>query len=126
MFIEDLTPDQQRALLVLARRVVEADDRLTLKEVEAMERRLAVSSFDREPDYHDAGDLELVFDTRAARVRAVLDLMLVGFVDDEFVDDEQNEVYRVATAFGFDDAEWERLRDWAGRYLDLVGEIDTF
>ncbi|CAN5580077.1 hypothetical protein BH23BAC4_BH23BAC4_06500 [soil metagenome] len=125
MLLSRLNPEQQQALLVLARRVVEADHRLTMQEVEALEGRLQESVLDSEPTYRDVADLPLMFPERSAQIALLLELLMIGSTDGHLADAELAEVRCAADAFQLDYAEWERIVDWSRRYRALFLEIDT-
>ena len=126
MFLHELTREQQRAFMILAREVVAADDRLALQEVE----RLDLLYREMQLPAADAGapevalDLNYHFATPRARALVVLNLLLLGYADGALDEREETAARRTAEALDLDEAAWARLADWAWRYHALVGEID--
>ena len=128
MFLSELTAEQKRAFLVLARQVIAADERLALQELERLEAL-----------YHEAGlpaetsaapdvvaDLNYMFPAPRDRAVVVLELLLVALADATVDRRELAAVRAVAEGMGVEEADWAAMRDWAGRFADLVAEARAF
>ncbi len=124
MFLHDLSPEQRRAFLVLARQVIDADRRLSIHEVERLDRLYVEAGIPAEmADAPGAvGDLNLLFPSDRARVVVVLDLLLVGYADGTLDPREAQAVRDIAARLGMDAATWEDALDWARRYQALQDE----
>ena len=124
MFLHELSAEQRRAFLVLARQVIDADRRLSIDEVERLDRLYVESGI--EAEHADApsgvGDLNLLFATERSRVVVLLDLLLVAYADGQLHPREVEAVRGVAAQLGVDAGTWEAALDWAGRYHALVEE----
>lgn len=122
MFIQDLDFAQRRAFLVLARRVIDADNRVTLQEVERLDRLYAETGLAAEhaDAPSQAGDLNLMFADRKSRVAVLLELLLVASVDGRMDPREEAAVRAVAAQMGVDAGTWQEARDWADRYQALM------
>jgi len=122
VFIQDLDLAQRRAFLVLARRVIDADNRVTLQEVERLDRLYAEAGLEAEhadaPSH--AGDLNLMFGSRKSRVAVLLELLLLACVDGRVDPREEAAVRAVAAQMGVDAGTWQEARDWADRYQALM------
>ena len=127
MFLHDLSPEQRRAFLVLARQIIDADRRLAIQEVERLDRLYVEAGIPAE--MADApggvGDLNLLFPSERARVVVVLELLLVAYSDGRLDPRETEAVRAVAARLGLDAATWEDATDWARRYQALLDEADT-
>ena len=127
MFLHDLSPEQRRAFLVLARQIIDADRRLAIQEVERLDRLYVEAGIPAE--MADApggvGDLNLLFPSERARVVVVLELLLVAYSDGRLDPRETEAVRAVAARLGLDAATWEDATDWARRYQGLLDEADT-
>ncbi|HYE95290.1 MAG TPA: TerB family tellurite resistance protein [Rubricoccaceae bacterium] len=128
MRLHELSREQQRAFLILARQVVTADDRLALQEVERLDllgREMGLS--DLPADAPDAvADANYLFETPKARTLALLNLLLVALADGALDEREYAVVRRVAAAFPVAEDEWMWMVDWARRYAALQGEAESF
>lgn len=122
MFLRDLDLEQRRAFLVLARRVINADHRVTLDEVERLDRLYHEAGVPAEmaDAPSNAGDLNLLFGSREARVAVLLDLLLVGCVDGRLDQREESVIRDIAAQLGVDAGTWAEARDWADRYQALM------
>ncbi|MEM1117084.1 MAG: TerB family tellurite resistance protein [Bacteroidota bacterium] len=124
MFLHELSPDQRRAFLVLARKVIDADHRLAIEEVERLDRLYIEAGV--EAEHADApnavGDLNLMFPTDRARIVVLLDLLLVAYADGTLHASEVRAIRDVAARLGVDAGTWEAALDWAKRHHDLVQE----
>lgn len=124
MFLHDLDLEQRRAFLVLARRVIDADRRLTLQEVERLDRLYLEAGIPAEmaDAPSNAGDLNLLFPDRQSRVICLLELLLVGYTDDRLDPREESAIRDVAAQIGVDAGTWEEARAWAEKHQALVRE----
>ena len=127
MFLHELSPEQRRAFLVLARQVIDADRRLTIQEVERLDRLYVEAGVPAEmADAPGAvGDLNLLFPSDRARVVVVLDLLLVAYADSRMDPREAQAIRDVAARLGVDAATWEDALDWARRHQALLEEADS-
>ena len=127
MFLHELSPEQRRAFLVLARQIIDADKRLAIQEVERLDRLYVEAGVPAETADapHSVGDLNLLFPSDRARVVVVLDLLLVGYADGRLDPREAQAVRDVAARLGVDAATWEDALEWARRYHALLGEADA-
>ncbi len=127
MFLHDLSPEQRRAFLVLARQVIDADRRLAIQEVERLDRLYVEAGVPAE--MADApggvGDLNLLFPSDRARVVVILELLLVAYSDGRLDPRETQTIRDVAARLGVDAATWEDATDWANRYQALISEADA-
>ena len=128
MFLDELSPEQRRAVLVLARQVIAADRRLAIQEVERLDRLYVESGL--EPEGSDAptqvGDLNHVFPDARTRVVAIIELLLMAYADGEFAQTELAAVRDLAARMELDAGLWESVLDWAGRYNVLLSEARAF
>ena len=128
VFLAELSPEQRRAVLVLARQVIDADRRLAIQEVEGLDRLYAEAGL--EPEGASAptevGDLNHVFSTQRARVVAVLELLLVAYADGELAASEVAAIRDLAARMELDAGVWESVLDWARRYNALLAEARRF
>lgn len=126
MFLHELSPEQRRAFLVLARQVIDADNRLAMQEVERLDHLYLEAGVGTETASapSTAGDLHLLFGSDRARVTVLLDLFLVAYADGVLHPDEIQAIRRVAGQLRVDAGIYESALDWARRHQALVEEAE--
>ena len=124
MFVHELSPEQRRAFLVLARQVIDADNRLAIQEVERLDRLYVEAGVGTEMAGAPSGvgDANLLFGTPRSRVVVLLDLLLVAYADGQLHPREVAAVRSVAAQLEVDAGTFEHALDWARRYQALVHE----
>ena len=128
MHLHELTREQQRAFMVLARQVVAADDRLALDEVQGLDllyREMQLPAADGGAPA-DALDLNLLFETPRARAVAVVNLLLLAYADGALDERERDLVRRTADRLDVDAVDLTAMEGWAARYVALVQEAERF
>ena len=128
MFLTELSPEQRSALLVLARQVIDADERLTLPEVERLDRLYEEAGVGPEMASAPsaAGDLNLLFPTPRQRAVVLVELLLVGHVDGRLHPREEAAIQRIAARLQIDQGLWGQILDWSHRYAALADEAARF
>ena len=126
MFLHELSPEQSRAFLVLARQIIDADNRLAIQEVERLDRLYIETGQAAEMAGapNGVGDLNLLFRTERARVVVLLDLLLVAYADGRLHPTEIAAVRSVAARLQVDAGTFEGALDWARRHQELVEEAE--
>ena len=128
MFLNELSREQRRALHVLARTVIDADDRLTLPEVERLDEIYAESGIGTETADapSGAGDLNLLFPTPRDRAVVIVELLLVAHADGQLHPREEAAIQRIAARLQMDQGLWTNVVDWARRHAALAAEARAF
>ncbi|MEM0964425.1 MAG: TerB family tellurite resistance protein [Bacteroidota bacterium] len=124
MFLHELTHEQRRAFLVLARQVVDADHRLAIQEVERLDRLYVAAGVQAETAGAPTatGNLHLLFGTERSRVVLLIELLLVAYADGRFHPSELEAIRRIATQVRLDAGVFHAAMDWARRLQALVEE----
>lgn len=127
MFVHELSPEQRRAFLVLARQVIDADNRLAIQEVERLDRLYLETGVPAETAGAPSGvgDLNLLFGTDRARVIVLLDLLLVAYADGQLHAHEAEAIRGVARRLQVDAGTFEAALDWGRRHQALVEEAEA-
>lgn len=124
MFLRELTTEQKRALLILARQVIAADERLALSEVELLDHLYDEAGLASEgasaPD--QVGDLNYLFDTARARAVVLINLLLVAHADGRVDPKENDAIWGIAMRLRVEAPAFDRLQAWAYRYAGLMAE----
>ncbi len=124
MWLSSLKPDQRKALLGLAHNVVVSDGLLDPNEegmLDEFKREMELNP-DIDADYLELGGIEHTFDTRRSRIVALLNLLLLSYVDGAFEIEEECLLKEVSKVFGVSDEEFLLLDNWVRRLRALEEE----
>ncbi len=124
MWLSSLSDDQRQALLRLAHNVVVSDGLLDPNE-EGM-----LAEFQREMDLQGSDELEYleldgiadIFDSRRARVVALLNLLKLSYADGAFEIEEECLLKEISTTFAVSDEEFLLMDNWVRRLTSLEEE----
>ena len=124
MFLENMSGGEKSAFLGLAQELVRADGVLSSKEEELLASLAAMAG-------HQAAkgtleDLAGTFQTRKAKVSALLELLGLARVDGEYQTATRAVVAGIAKAFGFGEDELGGMEAWVARQIALIEEAADF
>ena len=124
VFLHELSSEQRRAFLVLARQIIDADRRLAIQEVERLDALYVEAGLGAEgaDAPRQVGDVNMVFPTSRSRVVVILDLLLVGYADGELAPAEFAAIRDLAARMEVDAGVWESALEWAQRHHALMRE----
>ena len=128
MWLDVLSATQRHALLRLAHNVVVSDGLLDPNE----ERLLGAFMREMElhpatpADYIDLAGIEMIFDSRRSRVVAVLNLLLLSYVDGAFEIEEECLLRELSRSFRIADDDFLLMDNWVRRMLALEKEALGF
>ncbi len=118
MFLGLLTAEQKQALAVLAHRLVAADGVVVRDEWKALGAlRAELRHVDPALEDLEEDQLARLFDSRRARIVALLELLRIARADDDYCLDEESLVTLVAHEMGVDAADLERVDRWVVEHL---------
>jgi len=124
MWLSSLKPDQRKALLGLAHNVVVSDGLLDPNEegmLDEFKREMELNP-GIDADYLELRGIEHTFDTRRSRIVALLNLLLLSYVDGAFEIEEECLLKEVSKVFGVSDEEFLLLDNWVRRLRALEEE----
>lgn len=127
MFLGQLDERQKTAFLVLADKVIQSDGTVADPEetmLSFMKSEMGLPRASR-PDGRSVEDAAAAFDTRAAKVAALLELIGLSMADGDFHDDEATVLKAITDAVGITHTEFEVMRNWVVRQLALVREASA-
>ncbi len=128
MFLNSLNNDQRKSFLALATKMALADGRVAVQEV-AILQELAVT-FGHELDVPAeevyGGINTAPFDNRSSRALTMMAMYFVAHVDEHLHIDESTVLVEVKEAFGFSDADAERLKAWAITEAEVFNAVNAF
>lgn len=124
MFLHHLTLPQKNSFLALATRLALADGDLTAEE-NAMLNRLRKEMGDNvvAPPEEIFGNTNLqIFDTPRTRALVMLELLTLGFTDEDFHPDEVTVLKELASGFKISAVDFRNMCAWAQRQAALLDE----
>ena len=124
MWLAALSVKQREALLGLAHDVVVSDGLLDPNEegmLDEFKREMELNPA-LEGEYLELDGIGATFDTRKARIIALLNLIRLSYADGAFEIEEECLLKEVSRGFGIDDEEFELLDNWVRRLLSLESE----
>ena len=126
MWLSTLTDEQRAALLRLAYNVVVSDGLLDPNEegmLDEFRREMGLNA-DEEIEYLELEGIDAIFDSRRARVVALINLLKLSYADGAFEIEEECLLKEVSRTFEVDDAEFLLLDNWIKRLLALEREAE--
>ena len=123
MWLSSLSDEQRHALLRLAHNVVVSDGLLDPNEegmLHEFQREMELSA-QTEIEYLELDGISEVFDTRASRVVALLNLLKLSYADGAFEVEEECLLKEICSAFDMD-GEFLLLDNWIRRLNALEDE----
>jgi tellurite resistance protein len=124
MWLSSLEPEQRKALLGLAHNVIVSDGLLDPNEegmVDQFKREMELNPA-TELDYIELEGIDRIFDSRKARVIALLNLIRLSYADGAFEIEEECLLKEISRAFDVSDEEFLLLDNWVRRLLALEDE----
>ena len=123
MFVERLNRRQQAVLLHYADKIMSVDGFIHPRESEHMAVLEREVDPDVTPEVVDIEELPKLFGDRRSRVAFFMEVLGMGYVDDDFDPDESLLLHEIAEALMLDD-EVPVFRSWVTRQLLLVKEAN--
>jgi tellurite resistance protein len=127
MFLNNLTPEQKKAFLAIAMKIIGADGILEPRERKKIEAIRYETGLWQEIDL-PKGDLEeiaAIFDTRKARVITMLEGVALAYADEEMGKEEQKILRALALIFNFSEEEANAIENWVLRFKQLKDEASA-
>lgn len=124
MFLENLSDGEKAAFLGLAKRLVEADEILSPKEIQLLASLTDAAGVAAANG--TVADLAAAFHTRQCKASALLELLGLGLSDGEYHPAEATLVAEISNAFGFTKEELTWMESWIVRQASLIEEAADF
>ncbi len=131
MFLYRLDEEQREAFMSLAQAFIEADDRLHPEEERVL--KLMRREMDLDPSGSGEGasvdlneeSIGSVFDDREAQVTVLLELLGLGYADDDFAPEENQFIRKLSDVFDVTSARLEQMENWVLRQVALVQDAES-
>ncbi|MFZ7308577.1 DNA repair protein [Avibacterium avium] len=125
MFVQNLTLEQQGALIYLAKEVAQADgyaDELQVGMVEILKQQSEIGVVEKETSINELGTL---FNTKLAKYSLLLELLGVALSNDEYHANEQSLIVQYASSLNVSQDELHLLEKWVEKQFALQKEINA-
>lgn len=126
MWLQNLEPPQQLAVLNLAHNVIVSDGLLDPNEermMDALRAEMGIGS-EVETRYIELDGLERVFPTRRARIITLINLLHLSYADGAFEVEEECFLKELARHFEVEDETFMLLDNWVRRMIQLEQELE--
>jgi len=124
MWLSSLSHDQRHALIRLAHNVVVSDGLLDPNEegmLDEFRREMGLGGGE-EVEYLELDGIGEIFDSRRARIIALLNLIKLSYADGAFEIEEECLLKEISHAFAVPDADFLLLDNWIRRMTSLESE----
>lgn len=124
MFVQNLTAEQQSALIYLAKEVAQADgfaDELQLGMVEILRKQSETGVVEKEISINELGAL---FNTKLAKYSLLLELLGVALSNDEYHSNEKSIISQYTNSLGVPKEILDTLEKWVEKQFALHKEIN--
>ena len=123
MFVQNLNERQQGVLLHYADEVMRTDRRINAEELMAMDTLRSQSEPGVKAEDVPIEQLPGLFEDRLSRVSFLLELVGMGYADEDFDPEESELIGRIAEVFSFrEDGTIRAIEAWVRDELDLMKE----
>lgn len=128
MFLSNLNTEQKQAFLGLAHQFIEADGRLASQEKLMLVAMKAEMDLPADTEVPVAGLSKLLqpFSSKSAKATALLEIIGLGYSDNEFHSEESIFVKNMAESFKVSKNEILQMENWVIRQIMLTREITQF
>ena len=121
MFVQNLNERQQGVLLHYADEVMRVDRRIDASELLAMDMLRDQAESGVKPEDVPIGQLSGLFEDRMSRVSFLLELVGMGYVNEDFDPRQSELIAQIAEAFSFhEDGTIEAVEEWVREQFALT------
>ncbi|MCK0538657.1 hypothetical protein [Alcanivorax quisquiliarum] len=124
MFLQNLDPQQQNALLYLAKKVMLANGEVSLKEKALYDRLESQCIEGAKPS--EPPSLAQVFPDRRSKVSLIIELMGMALADETYHEEESHIIENVADDLLLEDQLLDDIETWVRKQFILIEEATTF
>lgn len=128
MFLYNLTEEQKKAFLGVAHQFILADKKCSFEEgkmIEMMKIEMQLPP-NMQPPQKNLEELLEQFGSRQSKISILLEIIGLGYADQDFNSDENDFIKKVSTIFGITEEERLSMENWVGRQLMLMQEAKAF
>jgi uncharacterized tellurite resistance protein B-like protein len=128
MFLNNLSDEEKKAFLTLAKEFILVDGELSPEEEDLV--RVMKAEMNIEEGYPEGQmtrqQLFKKFDSRRSQVSAIIEMQGLGYANMEYHTQEKAFVQEMADTFGISDEELNVIDDWVVRQVAMLYEANEF
>lgn len=128
MFLQDLTQQEKKAFLTLAKDFIMVDGVLSQEEtslVEQMTREMSTQdAFDE--GHYSRRELCAMFQTRRSQFAAIIEMQGLGYANLEYHTSEKEFIQEMANYFNIDSEALSNIDEWVVKQMALLYEAQDF
>jgi hypothetical protein len=117
MYLNMLKHEEKSAFYSLAHALAVSHEGISEAEHNVLNSTLQEMGISKPAQLLDVKEACTVFVSNASKRIALLELLLIALVDDDFADDEETMVSKIVDYFGFDASNIDRAASWAESIL---------
>jgi uncharacterized tellurite resistance protein B-like protein len=123
MFVQNLNPEQQFALLKTAETLISCDGEVTEQEIEYLDFLRSQMDGLTEGDF-EVASLKDLFSTQKSKVSFLLELIAIAHTDNEYHANEANLITEVANLLEVNANLLGELEDWVVKQTTLLSQAE--
>jgi uncharacterized tellurite resistance protein B-like protein len=128
MFLNNLSDEEKKAFLTLAKEFILVDGELSPEEEDLV--RVMKAEMNIEEGYPEGQmtrqQLFKKFDSRRSQVSAIIEMQGLGYANMEYHTQEKAFVQEMADTFGISDEDLNNIDDWVVRQVAMLYEANEF
>ena len=127
MFLTTFSLNERKSFLALAIHLVHTDGEFAAQEEQRLRALRRVMALPADTDIPDdpISALPAPFTTREARVKVIIELLKLAYVDGVFDRRERSMIQDIGDRFGLQRDELDRMEDWTTRLNQLRQEAES-
>lgn len=121
MFLNYLAEHQKIPFLLLAKKMIEADQKVVAQEEMLFEQLKQELGFSPENSLSEKAqiNLEEIFDTFESRRVVILELTAIAYADKDFASEEKALIKELLKAFKISEKEYKKIEKWVIKQISL-------
>ncbi|MEQ8220914.1 MAG: TerB family tellurite resistance protein [Candidatus Eremiobacterota bacterium] len=125
MFLQQLNEREKKHFLYLAQKLIKIDNKIKVVEVSLLKKLTEEMGL----SMHDAVKVEdinkawQIFTARESRIILLVELISIGYVDDDFCASENELIKEICSAFSISDTKLQLIEQWVIDERDLSASI---
>jgi hypothetical protein len=127
MFLHRFNDLQKKSFLILSQKLMQADSLIRPEEeylIDLMKKEMNIDSNVSGLDAKPVPELCRSFEDNKTKVMVLLELINLGYVDNEYCDSEKSFVKNISMEFGLSPEKLKLCEEWVSKKVSLFKEIE--